>query len=240
MLIGGGGVIVGIVVVYKVFRFEVCIIGVEMMCLLLMCESVEVGECFLLLFVYIIVDGIVVKCFGECMFEIVCCCVDEIVFVDEEEIVNVILLLFECEKIVVEGVGVMLLVVFYNGYVEVVCGKKMVMVLCGGNIDVNLFFCIIECGLIKDGCLICLCVIVFDCFGVFVGIFGEVVSVEVNVFEIYYYCVFLDFGFGEVDIELWFEMCGGDYVCEIVDCLVVMGCVVNVNVVFNVVWRLGF
>src|SRR4029450_9291797 len=87
--------------------------------------------------------------------------VDEVVTVSEEEIANAILLLLEIEKTVVEGAGAVALAAVINkrGALE---GKPGALVLGGGNIDVNLIARIIERGLVKDGRIVRLAVLLRD------------------------------------------------------------------------------
>lgn len=228
--IGGGGVIAGIAAAYKALQPEVKIIGVETTRLPSMHESVEAGERLSLPPAHTIADGIAVKRPGERTLEIVRRCVDDIVLVDEEEIANAILLLLEREKTVAEGAGATPLAALYNGHVEVARGKKTAMVLCGGNIDVNLLSRIIERGLIKDGRLIRLRVTVQDRPGALAGILSEVARAEANVLEIQHHRAFSDLGLGEVDIELRLETRGEEHAREIIDRLADGGSVVHANV----------
>ncbi|MEM1247720.1 MAG: threonine ammonia-lyase [Acidobacteriota bacterium] len=229
--IGGGGVIAGIATAYKALRPEVHIVGVETTQLPSMRQSVEAGERLSLPPAHTIADGIAVKRPGERTLEIVRRCVDEIVLVDEEEIANAILLLLEREKTVAEGAGATPLAALYNGHVEAARGKNTAMVLCGGNIDVNLLSRIIERGLIKDGRLIRLQITVPDRPGALAGILGEVARAEANVLEIHHHRAFSDLGLGEVDIELRLETRGEDHAREIIEQLSGTGCVVHANVV---------
>src|SRR5262249_58142986 len=75
---------------------------------------------------------------------------DGVVTVSEEEIANAILLLLEIEKTVVEGAGAVALAALVNKRVSL-DGRTVVLLLGGGNIDVNLIARIIERGLVKDG-----------------------------------------------------------------------------------------
>ena len=78
---------------------------------------------------------------------------DEIVTVDEEEIANAILLLLEKEKMLAEGAGAVATAAVIQHKISA-RGKKVGVLVGGGNIDVSLLSRIIERGLVKDGRLI--------------------------------------------------------------------------------------
>jgi threonine dehydratase len=71
--------------------------------------------------------------------------------VDEASIALAILRLIELEKSVVEGAGAAPLAAFLAGRLESLKGKKVVLVLAGGNIDSSALGRIIEVGLVADG-----------------------------------------------------------------------------------------
>jgi threonine dehydratase len=78
-------------------------------------------------------------------------CVDCIVSVDDEEIANAILFLLERQKLVVEGAGAVGVAALLHHKLEHLQGKKVGVVISGGNVDVTLLSIIIEKGLIKSG-----------------------------------------------------------------------------------------
>src|SRR5690625_3652598 len=98
-------------------------------------------------------DGLAVKSVGRIPFEIVQKNVDEIFTVSEEEIANAILVFLEVEKTVVEGAGATTLAALLNREElrKKVAGKRLLLPLCGGNIDVNVLSKIIDRGLAKAG-----------------------------------------------------------------------------------------
>ena len=73
-----------------------------------------------------------------------------IVTVDEEEIAQAILILLEREKTVAEGAGAVALAALMTrkAWLE---GRKVAVLVSGGNVDVNLLARIIERGLVRDG-----------------------------------------------------------------------------------------
>src|SRR5262249_46905606 len=96
-------------------------------------------------------DGLAVAKLGDAPFAVVKRVVDRVVTVDEASIALAILRLIELEKSVVEGAGAAPLAAFLAGKVDALKGRKVVLVLAGGNIDSTALGRVIEVGLVADG-----------------------------------------------------------------------------------------
>src|SRR6185295_14454365 len=77
--------------------------------------------------------------------------IQRIVLVREHDIALSVLRLMELEKAVVEGAGATPLAACLAGLVPELAGRKVVLPLCGGNIDTHILGHIIERGLVADG-----------------------------------------------------------------------------------------
>lgn len=148
--IGGGGLVSGIAVAVKHLMPQIKIIGVQTENMPSMARSVENGRATTIEGVPTIADGIAVKTPGRLTFEIVHKYVDEIITVDEDETANAILLLSERAKVISEGAGAVSVAAVLNKMREY-NNKKIVAVISGGNIDVNMLARIIDKGLVKSG-----------------------------------------------------------------------------------------
>lgn len=148
--IGGGGLISGIATAIKSIKPSCKVIGVQSENAPSMKRSLEEGKIIQLDSVSTIADGIAVKTPGTLTYEICKQYVDEVVTVSEEEIAAAILVLLEKMKMVAEGAGAtsVAAAMFHKVDLE---NQKVVCVLSGGNIDVNLLSKIIDLGLIKTG-----------------------------------------------------------------------------------------
>jgi len=71
--------------------------------------------------------------------------------VTEEQIAIAILRLVELEKTVMEGAAATPLAACLSGKLKELAGKRVVLLLCGGNIDPNVLSRVIERGLVADG-----------------------------------------------------------------------------------------
>jgi threonine dehydratase len=148
--IGGGGLIAGIAVALKALKPNVRIIGVEAAGAPCMIQACQVGRPEPLEEASTLADGIAVKCAGDLPFSIVSRYVDSIVTVEEEEISEAILTLMERTKSIAEGAGAVTIAAALQRKVDLT-GQKAVLILSGGNIDVNFLAQIIERGLRRSG-----------------------------------------------------------------------------------------
>ncbi len=221
--IGGGGLISGIATALKEVNPKIRVVGVQTAALPSMKKSIEAGHLVTVEPAVTIADGIAVKRPGERTLAYVRKYVDEIVTVDEEEIANAILLLLEREKTVVEGAGAATLAALYNHKVPSAEGKKTVMVLSGGNIDVNLISRIIERGLVKDGRLVRLAVKIQDRPGSLAQFTTMLGEQSANILEIHHNRAFGSAGFNETIVEVTLETRGKDHIAALVGALEAKG-----------------
>ena len=115
-----------------------------------MAESVERGEAVTLETVQTFADGIAVKHPGDVTFGMVRKYVDQVVTVSEDEIAAAILALIEKQKLIADGAGAVSVAaaMFHKLPIE---GKKVVCIVSGGNIDVNILSRVITRGLVTAG-----------------------------------------------------------------------------------------
>ncbi|MFN7133086.1 MAG: pyridoxal-phosphate dependent enzyme, partial [Myxococcales bacterium] len=188
------------------------IIGVQMASIASMKASRDAGAVTTLEPATTLADGIAVKRPGDITFPLVQKYVDDIVTVDDEEIANAILLLLEREKTVVEGAGAAPLAALLNRKIPKAEGKKVGVILTGGNIDVNTLSRIIERGLVKDGRLVRLHVKLPDRPGALARFTSAVAEQRANVLEIYHNRAFSRSALGETEVELTLETRGPEHI----------------------------
>jgi threonine dehydratase len=153
---------------------------------------------------------------GEVTFPLLERYVDDLVLVDDEEIAAAILLLLEREKVLVEGAGAAGVAALLAGRFALRPDEATVLVLCGGNIDVNILSRIIDRGLVEDGRLARLVVTVRDRPGMLARITSIVAQGGANVLESVHSRAFADISVGEVAIALTLETRGRPHVDELV------------------------
>ncbi|MEW6425363.1 MAG: threonine ammonia-lyase [Bacillota bacterium] len=148
--VGGGGLLAGIALAAKTAKPAAKIIGVQTKSAPAVYLFLEEKEIPALPGGRTIADGINVRRPGKLTLELISRYVDEVVLVEEEEIAQAILLLLERSKLVVEGAGAAGLAALLHGKISLP-GKKVAVVLSGGNVDINIISIIIERGLVKSG-----------------------------------------------------------------------------------------
>ena len=148
--IGGGGLISGIAYTIKTLKPDCKVYGVQAEGAGSMFRSIELKKRTELPKVSTFADGTAVKMPGEHTFELCQKYVDRIVTVSDDEIATAILTLMETQKLVAEGAGALSVaaVMFDKLPIE---GKKVVCIVSGGNIDVNILSRVINRGLLKSG-----------------------------------------------------------------------------------------
>jgi threonine dehydratase len=209
--VGGGGLIAGVACAVKALRPDVRIYGVESRAFPGMKRALESELHSLIPGGKTIADGIAVRRIGKLTTPLVSRFVDDIALVDEEEIAEAILLLFEQEKTVAEGAGAVGLAALVHDRLPL-RGKRVALVLSGGNIDVNLMARIIERGLVKSGRLARLELTVPDVAGSLVQVLGVVAEARANVLEINHDRTFSGSELGETSIELVLETFGFQHI----------------------------
>ena len=212
--IGGGGLISGIAVAMKEINPRIQIIGVQTARLPSMQRAVAEKAPVVLPPAMTIADGIAVRKAGVRTLPVVTKYVDDIVTVDEEELANAILLLVEREKTVAEGAGAATLAALLRGKTNL-HGKKVALIIGGGNIDVNILSRIIERGLVKDGRLVRLRVRIPDHPGALHRLTGEIAAVRANIQEVIHNRAFSRVDLGETAVDITLETRGAEHIVEL-------------------------
>lgn len=146
--IGGGGLIAGVATAVKGINPNIKVIGAQ-------AENFDAvlahrenraftgGDATL-------AEGIAVKAPSENDMEVIEALVDQIYSASESEIEEAVFDLLSDEKLVAEGAPGAALAVIKNN-IDAFKGKKVGMVLCGGNIDSRMLSTLILRGLVRDG-----------------------------------------------------------------------------------------
>src|SRR5712692_8740968 len=221
--IGGGGLIGGIACAAKESNPAVRIFGVQPAKIPSMKAAVAEGKPVTLASAKTIADGIAVRRAGERTLPLVQKYVDDIVTVEEEEIANAILLLLEREKTLAEGAGAAAIAAVLNRKLPLLQGKKIAVLVCGGNIDVTLLSRIIERGLVKDGRLVRLRVHLPDYPGALHRLTGILAQHRANIVETSYDRAYYGVNLGDTAIDITMETRGPDHIVELLSALSASG-----------------
>ncbi len=210
--VGGGGLAGGVGVAAKARRPQVRIVGVQTSVLPSMRQALADGAPVRLDAASTIADGIAVREVRPRTLALAQAYVDDLVTVTEEELARAVLLLVEIEKTVVEGAGAAPLAALLNRALGLE-RRTVVLVLSGGNIDVTMLARIIERGLVKDGRLVRLSVLLRDRPGALARLTALIAEERANVVHIEHDRAFARWtAIGETEVAITLETPGRDHV----------------------------
>ncbi len=214
--IGGGGLISGISIAAKAMKPSVDVVGVEVVRFPAMYHAMKGTEPVFA--ASTIAEGIAVKEPGRITREVVKQNVSEIILVDEGDIEEAIVMLLEIEKTVVEGAGgAPLAAVLKNR--DRFRGRKVGLVLGGGNIDPLMLAEIIERGMVRAGRLARVLVEVRDLPGSLARVTACVAEMNANIEQVHHQRAFTTLAVQNAEVELVLKTRNHEHVKLIVEAL---------------------
>ncbi len=218
--VGGGGLIAGMAVAARALKPGIEIVGVQTTRFPGMVNAVQgtrhpQGKST-------IAEGIAVGTPGVLTREIIARHVDDLVLVDEGDIEQGVLMLLEIEKTLVEGAGAAGLAALIR-HPERFKGKRVGLVLSGGNIDPLLLAAIIERGMVRAGRLARVRVSARDVPGSLAQITATVAEAGANVDEVHHQRAFTMLAAQNVDIELVLQTRGREHLASVLEALAAAG-----------------
>jgi threonine dehydratase len=214
--VGGGGLIAGVAVAAKGLKPGIEVIGVQTLRFPSMFNAVKHEA--LPQGASTIAEGIAVGTPGRLPQQIIERQVDDLVLVDEGDIEQAIVMLLEIEKTLVEGAGAAGLAALLK-YPERFRGRKVGLVLGGGNIDPLLLAAIIERGMVRAGRLARIRVSARDVPGSLARITGIVSEAGANIDEVHHQRAFTMLAAQNVDIELVIQTRGPEHIKAVIEAL---------------------
>jgi threonine dehydratase len=197
--VGGGGLIAGVATAAKALKPGIEVIGVQTRQFPAMVNAIQGTH-------YpqgtsTIAEGIAVGTPGRITREVVARLVDDLLLVDEGDIEQAVLMLLEIEKTLVEGAGAAGLAALlrFPGRFQ---GRKVGLVLSGGNIDPLLLAALIERGMVRSGRLARIRVSARDVPGALAHITASVAAAGANIEAVHHQRAFTLLTAQHVDIEL--------------------------------------
>ena len=187
--IGGGGLVSGIGQVLKGSKSRAKVIAGQATGCSAMVQSLNLGKIIQIDQAQTFADGIRVKNVSKDMFKMLRGVVDSSYTVDDEKMAWAILQLMEKARVIAEGAGSLPLALFDQLYwknPKKFKKKKIVLVICGGNIDVNLLERIIDRGLIESHRKVRISVPIADRPGVLHELTGIIKDVGANILQVFH------------------------------------------------------
>lgn len=214
--IGGGGLISGIAVAARAIHPDIEIVGVQTsrfpaMKQALAGEPIHCGRLS-------IAEGIAVKSPGEKTLPIIRDRVSDILLVEESEIESAVRLLLDMEKTVVEGAGAAGLAALIK-HQERFLGRKVGVVVSGGNIDPLILASIIKRGLVHSGRMVRLHVEVRDVPGALAEVSRCIGEAGANIVEVHHQRSFTSLPLQSAEVEFILITRGSEHVGQILSAL---------------------
>lgn len=221
--IGGGGLIAGVATAAKALKPGIRIVGVQARRFPSMLNAVQgsdlpplpIGNAT-------IAEGIAVATAGEFTRTVVRELVDELLLVDEGDIEQAVLMLLEIEKTLVEGAGAAGLAALVR-HGDKFQGRKVGLILSGGNIDPLLLASIIERGMARSGRLARIKVSARDVPGVLARITATVAEAGANIEEVHHQRAFTLLAAQNVEIEFVLQTRNQAHVEQVLQALQAQG-----------------
>ena len=218
--IGGGGLIAGNAIAAKAIRPEIEIIGVEAALYPSMQQAINSqpptsgGRT--------IAEGIAVKTVGKLTRPVVESLVSDVLAVDEAALEYAVQLMLSIEKAVVEGAGAATLAALLTNR-ERFEGRKVGLIVSGGNIDLRLLSSVILKGLVRDGRIVRMRIEISDIPGTLARIATIIGDTDANIIEVYHQRAFSGLPAKNAELDVVIEARGGDHVSEIIEKLTAVG-----------------
>ena len=213
--VGGGGLISGMATAIKAKNPNIEVIGVSATGAPALKNSFDLKEAVDSVSVRTIADGIAVRDTSVVTLAHMLKSVDKIISVDDEEIASAILFLLEKQKLVVEGAGAVGVAALLHHKLEYLKGKKVAVVLSGGNMDVTLLSVIIEKGLLKSGRKMKLTVTLVDKPGSLMRFTEILQTLNANIVHIAYDRTSISLDYGDANVTVHVETKGEEHQSEI-------------------------
>ncbi|AYD63380.1 threonine ammonia-lyase [Achromobacter sp. LC458] len=218
--IGGGGLISGVATAAKALKPDIEIVGVQTERFPSMYAAVKgvdmpQGQ-------YTIAEGIAVKSPGALTQPIVAKLVDHIELVSESDIEHAIVVLLEIEKTVVEGAGAAGLAALLRAQEagsDRYKGKRIGLVLTGGNIDPLMLGELIERGMVRAGRLARIRVDLRDLPGALAHATKLIADAQANITEVHHQRAFTSLPVRNVEVDFVLQTRGPDHILEVIDVL---------------------
>ena len=200
--IGGGGLLAGMAIAARGIKPSIGLIGVQTRAFPAM--HAAIAGTTPQFATQTIAEGIAVRNVGRITREIIGRLVEDILLVDESDIENAISLLISIEKTVAEGAGAAGLAAVLT-HPDRFRGRKVGIVICGGNIDTRLLGIVLQRQLVREQRLVTLRFEITDLPGTLGRIAGLIGESGANIIDVTHHRLFLDVPAKAADLDFTIE-----------------------------------
>jgi len=210
--IGGGGLLSGMSLIARDIRPGIGLVGVQTRAFPAM--HAAVAGTTPQFAAQTIAEGIAVRNVGRITREIIGRLVEEILLVDEPDIENAISILISIEKTVAEGAGAAGLAAVL-ARPERFRGRKVGLVICGGNIDTRLLGIVLQRQLVREQRLVTLRFEITDLPGTLGRIAALIGEAGGNIIDVTHHRLFLDVPAKAADLDFTIETRDAGHTAEV-------------------------
>ncbi|MFU8856805.1 MAG: threonine ammonia-lyase [Deferrisomatales bacterium] len=209
--VGGGGLIAGIAQAVSC-RPGVRVVGVQSEACPSALLALQAGRPMDVTPARSIADGILVSRVGTVTYPVLASSVAEVLQVAEDRIAMAIVQLLEKKKVLAEGAGAAALAALLAAPPDRVRGKRIAVVVSGGNVDLNVLDRILEQGLIRTGRILRFAVVLDDVPGSLGTLLSVVGEEQANILHIFHDRLGVDLPLGRTRVEVSVETRGEDHI----------------------------
>ncbi len=212
--VGGGGLAGGIAVAVKSLVPGAQIVGVQVEAAPGVRRSLQEGRPVSVPPGATIAEGIAVGGPGAVTFPLLQRYLDDVLLVDDDEVAQAMVLLMERTKLVVEGAGAAGVAALMSRKIDL-SGKRVVAVISGGNVDINMLARVVEHGLMQAGRYYSLTVGLDDKPGQLARLAGLLSETGANVLSVAHHRFGIALPVGRVQVVLLLEVRNRDHAAEV-------------------------
>ncbi|HZP57472.1 MAG TPA: threonine ammonia-lyase [Dehalococcoidia bacterium] len=224
--VGGGGLAAGIGVALRAKAPAARIVGVQVEAAPGVARSLEARALHPVPPAPTIAEGVAVAGPGEITFPLLRRVLDGVVLVGEDDVAQAIVYLLERAKLVVEGAGAVGVAALLSGLAPVK-GQRVVALLSGGNVDINMLARVVEHGLMRAGRYFSLTVGMDDRPGQLAELAELIAGTGANVLSVAHHRFGIALPVGRVEVVLLLEVRNRDHGVEVERALAAHGFVRN-------------
>lgn len=217
--VGGGGMMAGIGTVFKALSPNTQLIGCQALEAASMIESIRKGHAIKLKSARTFADGISIAQASEKMRKILSQQIDEWIAIDDDSIAAAVLTLLEKAKILAEGSGAVPLAALSHLKEQAkkkLRGKSVVLIVSGGNLDVNVLARIIDMGLVRAGRRVRVNVWIPDRPGSLAKLTGIIAQQGANILQTIHDRNDASTRMNQTEVELTLETRGPDHSAQLI------------------------
>ncbi len=217
--VGGGGLAAGVALAIKATKPQVKIFGVQSRLVPSAQAAFEAGRPVSVPGAATLADGINVTCLGQHTFPLLHQYLDGLALVSEAEIAEAVLLLLEKKKTLSEGAGAVPVAALLHALAGQDLGRRVVLVISGGNMDIPLLERVVQRGLLNSQRLLTLKVVLPDSPGSLGKLAGLLGQAGANILHLAHDRLGLDLPLRETRVKLDLETLGAQHCEQIIQTL---------------------